>query len=287
MNLEIKGLTKSYTKNKKALDSFTLTLEKGVYGILGPNGAGKSTLINCITGIVKADSGSICFNDGDNSTNYLDSIGFLPQNQDFYPNFTARELILYSMALKGVKVDRKIEYADTILKKVNLYEDRNKKVGAHSGGMKQRLGIAQALVGDPKIVIFDEPTAGLDSKERIRFRNVISSLAADKIVILATHIVTDIAFIARKVVLIEKGKMICCATQNELCESINSKVWEITSDYDRVISLMNESRVSNVINSGENFTVRVISDISPDPMAINVSPTLEDVCIYHFGDLGE
>ena len=160
MKLEINQLTKSYSKGKKALDSFTLTLEKGVYGILGPNGAGKSTLINCVTGIIKPDSGSIAFTDGD-SHDYMSHLGFLPQNQDFYPNFTARELILYSMALKNVKVDNPKAYADGILKRVNLYDDRNKKVGAHSGGMKQRLGIAQALVGEPKVVIFDEPTAEL------------------------------------------------------------------------------------------------------------------------------
>ena len=161
MKLEINQLTKSYSKGKKALDSFTLTLEKGVYGILGPNGAGKSTLINCVTGIIKPDSGSIAFTDGD-SHDYMSHLGFLPQNQDFYPNFTARELILCSMALKNVKVDNPKAYADGILKRVNLYDDRNKKVGAHSGGMKQRVVIAIALACNPKIIIADEPTTALD-----------------------------------------------------------------------------------------------------------------------------
>ncbi len=284
MKLSITDLSKSYSKNKKALDSFTLTMEKGVYGILGPNGAGKSTLINCVTGIIKADSGSIVFDDNGDS-DYMSHLGFLPQNQDFYSNFTAREIILYSMALKDIKVDNPTAYADEILRKVNLYEDRNKKVGAHSGGMKQRLGIAQALVGDPKVVIFDEPTAGLDPKERIRFRNVISSLANDKIVILATHIVTDIAFIAKNVVLMDKGKMISCASQNELCSQIYGKVWEAVTDYDTVMELMKDKRVSNVISEDELFRVRIVSDDIPLENAEQVLPTLEDVCIYHFGEI--
>lgn len=286
MKLEINRLTKSYSKGKKALDSFTITLEKGVYGILGPNGAGKSTLINCVTGIIKPDSGSIAFTDGD-SHDYMSHLGFLPQNQDFYPNFTTRELILYSMALKNVKVDNPKAYADGILKRVNLYDDRNKKVGAHSGGMKQRLGIAQALVGEPKVVIFDEPTAGLDPKERIRFRNVISSLANDKIVILATHIVTDIAFIAKNVVLIDGGKMISCASQSELCNEIYGKVWEVLTDYETGMELMRTKHVSNVISEDDRFNVRVVSDEKPHPDAVNVQPALEDVCIYHFGEIGE
>ena len=284
MKLEINQLTKSYSKGKKALDSFTLTLEKGVYGILGPNGAGKSTLINCVTGIIKPDSGSIAFTDGD-SHDYMSHLGFLPQNQDFYPNFTARELILYSMALKNVKVDNPKAYADGILKRVNLYDDRNKKVGAHSGGMKQRLGIAQAIVGEPKVLIFDEPTAGLDAKERIRFRNVISSLAADKIVILATHIVTDIAYVAKTVVLMNDGRIIKTGTQEELCSDISDKVWEITAQSDKVMDYMNRMRVSNAVSDGNKYTLRIVSDEYPENDAVSVPPTLEDVCIYYFGDM--
>ncbi len=239
MELKINALSKSYGK-KKALDNFTLTLNEGVYGILGPNGAGKSTLINITTGIIKADCGTISFSDGE-CTDYLPHLGFMAQNQDFYPNFTARELILYIMALKNVKLPKPKEYADEILKRVNLYEQRNKKIGAHSGGMKQRLGIAQAIVGDPKLLIFDEPTAGLDPKERIRFRNVISSLANDKIVILATHIVTDIAFVAKTVVLVNDGKIIGTGSQGELCSEIEGKVWEAEASYEKVMELMKDS----------------------------------------------
>ena len=283
MQLQIRNLTKSY-KAKKALDDFSLTLHEGVYGVLGPNGAGKSTLINSITGIIKPDSGTISFTDDDNQ-DYLSHLGFLPQNQGFYSNFTAKELILYMMALKNVKCDKPKEYADQILAKVNLYEHRNKKIGAHSGGMKQRLGIAQAIVGNPKVLIFDEPTAGLDPKERIRFRNVISSLANDKIVILATHIVTDIAFVAKTVVLMDSGRIICVGSQGELCKSIEDKVWEMVIDYNRVMVLMQNSRVSNVLSVGDKYRVRIISDIKPEENAINVQPNLEDVCIFYFGEM--
>lgn len=284
MQLKLNSITKSYSGNKKALDDFTITFEAGVYGILGPNGAGKSTLINCITGVIKPDSGSIRFDDK-NSRDYIRSLGFLPQNQDFYPNFTARELILYVMALKKIRCDDPKKYADDILKRVNLYDDRNKKIGAHSGGMRQRLGIAQAIIGEPKILIFDEPTAGLDAKERIRFRNVISSFSKDRIVLLATHIVTDIAFIAKNVVLINNGKMVTCAPQGELCRSINGKVWETLTDYDTAMELMSSKRVSNIVSEDDLFRVRVLDDAKPLDNAVQASPTLEDVCIYHFGEL--
>lgn len=284
MQLKLNSITKSYSGDKKALDNFTITFEAGVYGILGPNGAGKSTLINCITGVIKPDSGSIRFDDK-NSRDYIRSLGFLPQNQDFYPNFTARELILYVMALKKIRCDDPKKYADDILKRVNLYDDRNKKIGAHSGGMRQRLGIAQAIIGEPKILIFDEPTAGLDAKERIRFRNVISSFSKDRIVLLATHIVTDIAFIAKNVVLINNGKMVTCAPQGELCKSINGKVWETLTDYDTAMELMSSKRVSNIVSEDDLFRVRVLDDAKPLDNAVQASPTLEDVCIYHFGEL--
>ena len=282
MKLEINQLTKSYSKGKKALDSFTLTLEKGVYGILGPNGAGKSTLINCVTGIIKPDSGSIAFTDG-NSHDYMSRLGFLPQNQDFYPNFTARELILYSMALKNVKVDNPKAYADGILKRVNLYDDRNKKVGAHSGGMKQRLGIAQALVGEPKVVIFDEPTAGLDPKERISIRNYIAELSKDKIILFATHVVSDIECIADKVLLLKSGEIIATGTPVELIESMAGKVGEITCTLDEVGELQKEYKIGNIRQRKNGLALRVVGDELPEE-AVKVGDNidLEDVYLYYF-----
>lgn len=286
MELKLEGITKSYTKGKKrknALEDFSLTLTEGVYGLLGPNGAGKSTLINIITGIIGMDSGSISFVDGNNKS-YLSHLGFMPQGMDFYRNFTARDYIKYIMALKKYLPDNEDEYIMSILDRVNLRADADKKTGAFSGGMKQRLGIAQAIVSEPKVLIFDEPTAGLDAKERIRFRNVISSLAADKIVILATHIVTDIAYVAKTVVLMNSGKIVTTGTQEELCSGISGKVWELAVDSDKVMDYMSRMRVSNAVSDGSKYTLRIVSDECPDG-AVSAVPTLEDVCIYYFGDM--
>ena len=287
MELKLSGITKSYTKGKKrknALEDFSLTMTEGVYGLLGPNGAGKSTLINIITGIISRDSGSIAFDDNGNS-DFVSHLGFMPQGMDFYRNFTAKDYIKYIMALKKFSTDNDNEYALDILTRVNLRNDADKKIGAFSGGMKQRLGIAQAIVGNPKILIFDEPTAGLDAKERIRFRNVISSLAADKIVILATHIVTDIAYVAKTVVLMDSGKIIGTGTQDELCGAVKGKVWECRVKPDEVMDYMSKMRVSNAVSDGEYYTLRIISEECPVKSAEQVQPTLEDVCIYHFGDM--
>ncbi len=287
MELKLSGITKSYTKGKKrknALEDFSLTMTEGVYGLLGPNGAGKSTLINIITGIISRDNGSIAFDDNGNS-DFVSHLGFMPQGMDFYRNFTAKDYIKYIMALKKFSTENDSEYALDILTRVNLRNDADKKIGAFSGGMKQRLGIAQAIVGNPKILIFDEPTAGLDAKERIRFRNVISSLAADKIVILATHIVTDIAYVAKTVVLMDNGKIIGTGTQDELCGAVKGKVWECRVKPDEVMDYMSRMRVSNAVSDGEYYTLRIISEDCPVKSAEQVQPTLEDVCIYHFGDM--
>ncbi|MBQ8931101.1 MAG: ATP-binding cassette domain-containing protein, partial [Ruminiclostridium sp.] len=191
----------------------------------------------------------------------------------------------YIMALKKFSTDNDNEYALDILTRVNLRNDADKKIGAFSGGMKQRLGIAQAIVGNPKILIFDEPTAGLDAKERIRFRNVISSLASDKIVILATHIVTDIAYVAKTVVLMHEGKTIKTGTQERLCSDISGKVWECRVKPDEVMDYMSRMRVSNAVSDGIKYTLRIVSDASPVENAVSVAPNLEDVCIYYFGDM--
>ncbi len=283
MLLEIKSVSKSYGE-KKALDNFSLTLTNGVYGLLGPNGAGKSTLISIITGLIFPDSGNIKYTDSEN--NILgNTLGFLPQYQSFYGNFTAEEMLLYMMCLKDFNPEKPKKYVEELLEQVNLQDSCRKKIRTFSGGMKQRLGIAQALIGNPNVIIFDEPTAGLDPKERIRFRNIISSLGKDKIIILSTHIVTDIAYIAKEIILIDKGKLIYAESQNEIIKKVIGKVWSYKCNENDVISIMNNYRVSNVLADEKGFILRVISDKKPFETAVSVIPNLDDVCLYCFGEI--
>lgn len=283
MELIIDSVTKQY-KDKKALDRFSLKMTAGVYGLLGPNGAGKSTLIGVITGLVKQDSGSVSYK-SKSGLPLCARLGYLPQYQSFYKNYTAEEFLRYIMALKGIKTENSKSYCRRLLEQVNLADCGGKKIGAFSGGMKQRLGIAQALVGEPEVLIFDEPTAGLDPKERIRFRNLISSLGSDRIVILATHIVSDIAYIAKEVVLINNGRLIDIGTQSQITSKLKGKVWEYACDSDSVIELMNAHPVSNVIAEGNLCRVRLICEHKPFENAVDVSPNLDDVCLYSFGEI--
>lgn len=283
MLLEIKAVSKSYGK-KKALDEFTLTLTNGVYGLLGPNGAGKSTLISIITGLICPDSGSVKYTDSKNNV-LGNTLGFLPQYQSFYGNFTAEEMLLYMICLKNFKIENPKKYVEELLEQVNLQDSRRKKIRAFSGGMKQRLGIAQALIGNPNVIIFDEPTAGLDPKERIRFRNIISSLGKDKIIILSTHIVTDISYVAKEIILIDKGKLIYAEPQNKITEKVIGKVWSYKFNENEIISIMNNYRVSNVLADENGFLLRIISDEQPFENAVAIIPNLDDVCLYCFGEI--
>lgn len=210
MNVSFAHLSKKY-KGKYALRDFSATFENGVYGLLGTNGAGKTTLINLFMGIIKGDGGDI-FIDGKNvrqiGADFLSNIGYLPQYPQFYKDFSVEEFMRYMYVLKGMSKDLGEQRTDELLETVNLTEARQKKVGALSGGMRQRLGIAQAMLSDPGILILDEPTAGLDPRERIRFRNLISKFSENRIIILATHIVPDIEFIANKIILLHEGNLL-------------------------------------------------------------------------------
>ncbi len=283
MELSIKNITKTYGK-KCALNNFTLDFSAGVYGLLGSNGAGKSTLIGTITGLVKPDHGTISYSD-ENGAKLHEKLGYLPQYQSFYKNYSAPEFLKYMCALKNYKPDNLKKYCGELLELVNLSDVGNKKIGAFSGGMKQRLGIAQALIGEPKVLIFDEPTAGLDPKERVRFRNIISSLGSDRIVILATHIVSDISYIANEIILLNQGVMTDFGTENEIIQKVTDKVWECEVESSKVLEIMNKLRVSNVIAQGEKSKVRVVCDDKPFENAVLVTPDLEDVCLYEFGEL--
>lgn len=283
MKLEIKNVTKSYAK-RRVLENVSLELSVGVYGLLGPNGAGKSTLISIITGLVEPDIGAVIYSD-ESGAKLHQKLGYLPQYQSFYKNYTAMEFLRYMCALKNHKPNNTKQYCGELLEMVNLSDVGRKKIGAFSGGMKQRLGIAQALIGNPSVLIFDEPTAGLDPKERMRFRNIISSLGSEKIVILATHIVSDISYIANKIILLNKGNIIGFGTETEIVSEIEGKVWESEIPSENVYEVMNTMRVSNVVSQGAKSKIKLVSDEKPFENSMPVPPDLEDVCLYKFGEL--
>lgn len=285
MKLEINNINKKYGK-QFALKDFSVTLTDGVYGLLGPNGAGKTTLINIILGILKPDDGNIRLDGADVKhlgTDYYNQVGYLPQYPQFYKNFTCHEFLEYMCALKGVEHKLSKERIEELLHLVNLTEASSKKVGAFSGGMRQRLGIAQALLNNPKILILDEPTAGLDPKERIRFRNIISKLSKERIVILATHIVSDVEYIAKEIVIINKGKLVQKGTLSYLTGQIKDKVWEVEADEELTNRLLEEYSVGNIVPTNQGYRIKIVSETMPDIKAVHKIPTLEDVFLDYFG----
>jgi ABC-type multidrug transport system ATPase subunit len=282
MELSINNVSKSYKQNK-ALSDFTLTFTPGVYALLGPNGSGKSTLMNIITENLKADSGSITYNGRDikkMGAEYLYLLGYMPQYPGIYPQFTAEEYLYYIAALKGVK-DPAAQIRDA-LREVELDDVRNMRTSTFSGGMKQRLALAQAVIGDPKILLLDEPTAGLDPKQRIAVRNYISKISLDKIVIIATHVVSDIEYIAKTAIFLKKGVVADCGSPSELARKSEGKVWVIRCGTDEVTSYQNSFKVINIYSDGQDVNLRILSDTKPSDGAEPASPSLEDEYIHVF-----
>ena len=293
MTLIINNISKSYGANL-ALDGFTATLDAGIYALLGPNGSGKSTLMNILTDNLKADSGEILYEDAsgvrenvlDMGVRFREKLGFMPQYPGLYPNFTVERFMWYMAALKGLSKAESQRQIPEILAAVELDDVPKRKIGALSGGMKQRLTLAQAVLGDPEILILDEPTAGLDPKQRIAIRNYISKIAFNKIVLIATHVVPDIEFIAKDIILLKKGVIVDNAPPHELVKKIDGRVWLVPCAESEVQTIQDRFRVTNIARDDQTGEVllRVLSDTLPTDRARTVSPTLEDYYLHVFGD---
>ena len=289
MELYINHISKIYDM-KTAVDDVTLRLGPGVYGLLGANGAGKTTLLRMICDVQQASSGHVEFDHQDirkNGESYRNILGYLPQNFGYYPDFTAYRFLLYLGALKGLSKGYARERALRLLREVGLWEVKDRKIKTFSGGMKQRLGIAQALLNDPRVLILDEPTVGLDPKERVRFRNMISSLSADKIVILSTHIVSDVEYIADEILVMKDGRIIHRGKPEEITAEVDGKVWECRVEHSQADRFIGSFNVGNLKNEGDQVVLRIVSDTEPIQGAHLVKPTLEDLYLYYFEEAGE
>jgi len=284
MQLTLDRLTKQYG-SKIALDRIDATFEPGIYGLLGANGAGKTTMMRLICDILKPTSGEVTFN-GTNirelGESYRAMIGYLPQDFGYYPNFTAMNFLLYMASLKGLNARYARERSLELLETVNLLDAKGKKIKTFSGGMKQRLGIAQAFLNDPQILILDEPTAGLDPKERVKFRNLISSFAEKKIVILSTHIVTDVEYIADEILVIKGGTLLIKGAERAIIQEIAGKVWECRVTRQEADQMANHFTISNSKTENGEAVLRIVSDNRPCETAVSVSPCLEDLYLYYF-----
>ncbi|MEL7268276.1 MAG: ABC transporter ATP-binding protein [Bacteroidota bacterium] len=280
MELEIKNLSKTYNNGVRALKEVSLTIGRGMYGLLGQNGAGKSTLMKTIATLQNPDSGQIRFNDIDvlKSPEELRKIlGYLPQEFGVYPNVTAKELLLHIADLKGItQIGERKTQVEALLQKVNLEDAQDKKLGGYSGGMKQRFGIAQALLSNPQLIIVDEPTAGLDPMERNRFYNLLSELGENSVVILSTHIVEDVSTLCNDMAIIGKGEVLLTGKPFEIETSLNNKVWEKQIDKSEYAHHLDKYKViSNHFHLGK-MLITVVSDDIPDGGFYKKSPTLED-----------
>lgn len=286
MKLTMERLTKQF-KNKIAVDRVSMELKEGIYGFLGANGAGKTTLMQMLCQIITPTSGEVKLDGRSNiemGEAFRDLLGYLPQEFGYSPNFTAKDFMLYIAAVKGLLPSYAKKRTKELLELTNLSEDGDRKIRTFSGGMKQRLGIAQALLNDPRILVLDEPTAGLDPKERASFRNMISGLSKDKIVILSTHIVSDVEYIADRILLMKKGKFIMNGTVQELTDTIDGKVWECETEEKELVNLDHNICVVNSHHQGKNIRLRVVSDTRPMQSAVKAEPTLEDLYLKAFYD---
>lgn len=290
MELSLQNITKKYS-DKVAVNDVSLSIEKGITGLLGANGAGKTTLMRMVADIIKPDAGSITYDGVPISvldSEYRNIFGYLPQEFGFYPEFTVIDYLDYMAALKGLaKTDSKRKI-DSLLEQMTLTDVRRKKIRKLSGGMRRRVGIAQALLNDPEILILDEPTAGLDPGERIKFRQLLSEFSQDRIVLISTHIVSDVEYIATRQAIMKEGKIIRDGSTDTLVKEMDGKVWECTVDNKDIKELEKVLQIVNLKNvSSDRTEIRFISDTQTINNASNVSPRLEDLYMWLFGNKEE
>lgn len=289
MELTLQNITKKYER-VLVLNDISLTLKPGIYGLLGANGAGKTTLFRIICRLMEPTHGSIKFN-GKNINQqaeaYRTNLGFLPQDFSYYPDFTGMRFMLYIAALKGLNNTVAKKRSLELLKQVGLEEMKDIKIRKYSGGMKQRLGIAQAMLNNPQILILDEPTVGLDPKERVKFRKLISSFANNKIVILSTHIVADVEYIADEIIVLKKGMILNKGTTDILLKEIQNHVWECFVNMDQINLFEDKFIVSNRKYTENGAVLRIVSTNQPALNAKKVEPSLEDLYLYYFREEGE
>lgn len=283
MKLIIEHLSKQYRRDFWGLRDFSLELGPGVIGLLGPNGAGKSTLMRMLATITKPTQGTIRW-DGVDISKSPDTIrnvlGYLPQDFGVYPNLNAVEFLEYMAAIKGLDSRSARRRIDELLLVVNLKDAAKRPLGGYSGGMRQRVGIAQALLNDPQLLIVDEPTVGLDPEERVRFRNLLSDLSGQRIVILSTHIVSDVEATATEIVMINKGCKLQHHTPEKLLNALDGKVWQWVVPSSEVPVLKQQHIVSGMVRHSEGVQVRVVSESVPSPKAQPILPSLEDVYLH-------
>lgn len=286
MQLTVNNLGKQYKRDFWGLKDFSLDIKPGILGLLGPNGAGKSTFMRMLATITKPTNGTITWNGTDvvKSPDVLrDVLGYLPQDFGVYPNLSAIEFLEYMSAIKGLDANSAKKRIDELLQLTNLVEAAKRPLGGYSGGMKQRVGIAQALLNDPQLLIVDEPTVGLDPEERVRFRNLLSDLSGERIVILSTHIVSDVEATATHIALVNKGQLLREAAPENLLNELENKVWEWTVHSDDLPNLKQKHIISGTIRRSDGVQVRVVSADKPDADAQNVSPNLEDAYLFFIG----
>jgi ABC-type multidrug transport system ATPase subunit len=286
MQLTVNNLGKQYKRDFWGLKNFSLDIKPGILGLLGPNGAGKSTFMRMLATITKPTDGTITWNGADvvKSPDILrDVLGYLPQDFGVYPNLNAVEFLEYMAAIKGLDAVSAKRRIDELLQLTNLVEAAKRPLGGYSGGMKQRVGIAQALLNDPQVLIVDEPTVGLDPEERVRFRNLLSDLSGERIVILSTHIVSDVEATATHIALVNKGQLLREAAPENLLNELENKVWEWTVHSDELLALKQKHIFSGTIRRSDGVQVRVVSSDKPDANAQNVSPNLEDAYLFFIG----